>query len=138
MSAFQSEPKPARRGVWLLIAVITSFVGVGIFRALLAPPTPSYQGKTIHEWWPEIGSSSTDTNKPIAIAMRHMGTNAFPKIFSELRVPFVQPDEDWAVNLVRKLPRGWLAYLPYQLKTHAISRHSDAMMAFAMLAACRT
>ena len=130
MSAAQPESKPARRGAWLLFAVITGCVGVGIFKALLAPPTPSYQNKTIHEWWPEIGSSSTDTNKPIAIAMRHMGTNAFPKIFSEFRVPFVQPDEDWAVNLVNRLPRGWLAYLPYQLKTRAISRHSDASMAF--------
>ncbi len=124
-----------RRGLWLAVAVVAAgFVGVGIFRALLTPTPPSYQGKTIYDWWPEVRSSNADTNKPVVVAMRHMGTNAFPKIFTEFSVSFVQPDDDWAVNLVRKLPRGWHDYVPYQLKTHAISRHSDAMMAFAMLA----
>ncbi|MEQ2008070.1 MAG: hypothetical protein ABMA26_14835 [Limisphaerales bacterium] len=138
MTTAKPEPKPVRGGTRLFVVVIVIFVGVGVFRALLTPTPPAYGGKNIHEWWPEIRPSNADTNKPVAVAMRHMGTNTFPKIFSELRVPFVQPDDDWSVNLVRKLPRGWHASLPYGLTARAISRHSDAQMAFAMLGPERT
>lgn len=138
MTAEPPESKPTRKGAWLFVGIVAGFIVVGILRALLTPAPPAYGGKTIHEWWPEVRSAGADTNKAVAVAIRHMGTNALPHIYSELRVPFVQPAEEWLLNWIGKLPRSWQEHLPYQFKSRSIARRSDAKMAFSLLGPERT
>lgn len=138
MSAEPPDSKPSHKGARFLIGIAAGLVVAAVLRALLMPAPPAYGGKTIHEWWPEVRSSGADTNKPVAIAMRHMGTNALPKIYSELSVPFVPPADEWSVNWLGKLPRSWHEHLPYQFKSRSIARRSDAKMAFALLGPERT
>lgn len=138
MSTEQYDSKPSRKGARLLIGIAAGFIVFGILRALLTPAPPVYGGKTIHEWWPEVVHSNGDTNKPVAIALRHMGTNALPKILTELSLPYIPEEDDWLVTWVRKLPSPWQERFPYQMRNYTDSRCSDAEMAFGLLGPERT
>jgi hypothetical protein len=72
----------------LVLAATVAVVGMAAFLTIRVAPEPAYEGKPISEWMRDYNNKafpSMVANRPVDIAIRHFGTNAFPLIAQRLK-----------------------------------------------------
>jgi hypothetical protein len=111
--------------IWVAAAVV---VVVGIVWWGLREPEPSYEGKTVNEWFSEIDLSPAGqgTAGPAFLAIKAMGTNAIPFLRSKYR-------ETNSKSHIRVA--GWLGRFPRLKKMYDDDRYDRAYLCLLNLGA---